>query len=153
MEISSKIQSIYIYEITFDNNIYKNFYSKAHLIKHAILGVIELGIGVMETTSLPGFLLGVSFHFLLAFGTYIYDLKKEIITLKENMQNFDKSLIIKFEGDKIKIEEILKVIRTGVENGIEAFVDSQNSEFKGIKKSKNIYNKLYSEFKNINHIK
>ena len=65
------------------------------------------------------------------------------------MDKLKKSLIIKYEGNEDKIKNIILKMKEESEKEIEKFVDSQNSEFKGIKLHKNEYEKIYSDFKQI----
>ncbi len=63
------------------------------------------------------------------------------------MKNLREKLIVNFEGNKIKIDEYLIGLKNDTQKKIENFVDSQNSEFKGIKEHKNEYDNIYNEFK------
>ena len=63
------------------------------------------------------------------------------------MNDFKKNLGIKFEGNKDKIETIISKMKKDTIKEIEKFVDSQNSEFKGIKSHKAEFEKIYSHFK------
>ena len=65
------------------------------------------------------------------------------------MNNLKKNMNIKFEGNKEKIETIILKMKKEIDNDIETIVDSQNSEFNGIKSHKQEYNEIYSEFKKL----
>ena len=63
------------------------------------------------------------------------------------MNEYKEKLIVQFDGVESKIEEIIKNIKVKAEKQIEFFVDSQNAEFKKIKKNKREFDKLFDKFK------
>ena len=142
-------------EINFNDSVLKHFYSKGHFLGHVGVGIAE-GIGVAGLiyagaviTGPIGWGVAIGIHFVIALGTLIYDKSKEKKTLVENMEELKKSLIIKYDGNEDKIKNIILKMKEESEKEIERFVDSQNSEFKGIKLHKKEYDKIYSDFKQI----
>ena len=65
------------------------------------------------------------------------------------MNDIKKNVEIKFEGFKDNIETVILKMKNDTQEEIEKFVDSQKSEFKGIKSHKSEYEKIYSDFKGI----
>ena len=153
INISDKIKLIYSCDIYFDNEIYKNLFSMNHLFEHLYIVWFTIYLGIFTSFTAGGVGIALISHGILTFGNYIFDKLKKIDILIENMKKYEKNLEIKFDEEKKKIETILYKLKIGVEKEIESFVDSQNSEFKGIKNNKEFFDKLYSEFKKINHIK
>ena len=140
-------------KINFNDSVFKNFYSKGHLLGHVGTAVAE-GIGIAgllyagaAVTGPVGWGITIGIHVVIALGNYVYNKKKKKKTLIENMKEFKKNFEIKFEGNKDKIETIILKMKNDTEKEIEKFVDSQNSEFKGIKLHKSEYEKIYSHFK------
>ena len=136
--------------ISFNDEIYKNFFSVKHGISHISLGVVEFLVGISLSFGPISWVFAIFLHVVLAGGFLIYDNVNKIDALEENMKTFKKNLKIKFKGDKEKIVEILTNMKNSTEKGIELFIDSQNSEFKGIKKNKHDFDILFDKFKNLN---
>ncbi len=149
-EIISKIDL----KIDLDNSVFKKFMNVKHLISHIGIGFFE-GFGGLFYMGLLGtnpiglfFGLGIlSIHSILAFGTFLYDKINLSDTLIKNMNEYKEKLIVQFDGVESKIEEIIKNIKVKAEKQIEFFVDSQNAEFKKIKKNKREFDKLFDKFK------
>ena len=62
------------------------------------------------------------------------------------MKDFKKNVEIKFEVIKDNIQTVILKMKNDTQEEIEKFVDSQKSEFKGIKQRKSEYEKIYSDF-------
>jgi len=145
---------IYNQSLNFNDSIYKNFFSKKHLISHVGIAAAEsFGAGLFYAGSVltgpVGLTVAIGIHFIMALGFYFYDSSEKKTTLIKNMNELKKNINIKFEGNKEKIETIILKIKKEIDNSIETIVDSQNSEFNGIKSHKQEYNKIYSEFKKL----
>lgn len=69
------------------------------------------------------------------------------------MEKFKSNIKIKFDGDKQKFKEYINGLKIDVEKEIELIVDSQNSEFKGIKQNRKVFDKFVNHFKKLNNIK
>ena len=63
------------------------------------------------------------------------------------MENYKTNLEEKFTEYESKIVEILINLKNDTEKEIENFVDSQKSEFKGIKENEEKYKKIVDDFK------
>ena len=70
------------------------------------------------------------------------------------MKKFRKNLEIKFDSDKNdKILDYMAKLKQNAEKEIDLIVNSQNSEFKGIKENRKAFDLIINEFKEINNIK
>ena len=141
--------------LNFNDSIYKNFFSKKHLFSHVGVAAAE-GIGIAGLiyagaafTGPVGWGVAIGIHVVMSLGFLLYDKTKKIDSLKNNMLELKKNLIIKLEGNKDKIESIILNMKKKIDNDIESIVDSQNTEFNGIKSHKSEYEKIYSDFKNL----
>ena len=85
----------------------------------AVIGPIKWGVAIGN-------------HIIIALGTYIYDKSQEKEALIENMKDFKKKLSLS-NLMVIKIKLKLLYMKNDTEKEIEKCVDSQNSEFRGIK--------------------
>ena len=65
--------------------------------------------------------------------------------------DFKKKLEVRLNGNEIEINELTIKLKNDAKKKIENFVDSQNSEFKGIKAQKQEYDNIYENFKEIYH--
>ena len=141
--------------LNFNDSVYKNFFSKKHLISHVGVAAAE-GIGIAGLiyagaafTGPVGWGIAIGIHAIMSLGFLLYDNSKKIDSLKNNMLELKKNLMIKFDGNKDKIESIILNMKKKIDNDIESIVDSQNTEFNGIKSHKSEYEKIYSDFKNL----
>ena len=80
-------------------------------------------------------------------GVLLYDKINLTDTLIENMEDYKKHLIVQFDGIENKIEERINKIKIKAENQIKFFVQSQNTEFKGIKNNMKVYESLFNDIK------
>ena len=144
-----------IKKINFNDSVFINFISKGHLIGHIGIGVTEgIVAGILYFASIAvsgpvGWGIAIGIHAFTALSTFIYDKTHKNKNLIENMKDFEKNLLIQLDCNKEKIETIMLNMKRDTENEIERFVDSQNSDFKMIKKHKSEYDKIYSDFKQI----
>ena len=108
-----------------------------------ILNPITLALGL--TLGAIGF-----FAHTFVFGTnFIIDKKNEKKTLVNNMKKFKKIFYVRFEGNITNIKEMIYNIYNDIVKEIDNYVDSQNSEFKGIKAKKVEFDNICENFKNI----
>ena len=68
------------------------------------------------------------------------------------MEDYKKHLIVQFDGIENKIEERINKIKIKAENQIKFFVQSQNTEFKGIKNNMKVYESLFNDIKKMYEI-
>ena len=68
------------------------------------------------------------------------------------MEDYKKHLIVQFDGIENKIEERINKIKIKAENQIKFFVQSQNTEFKGIKNNMKEYESLFNDIKKMYEI-
>ena len=102
-----------------------------------------------------GFFFGLGIlglHSFLALGVLLYDKINLTDTLIENMEDYKKHLIVQFDGIEDKIEERINKIKIKAENQIKFFVQSQNTEFKGIKNNMKEYEALFNDIKKMYEI-
>ena len=85
-------------------------------------------------------------------GVLLYDKINLTDTLIENMEDYKKHLIVQFDGIENKIEERINKIKIKAENQIKFFVQSQNTEFKGIKNNMKEYESLFNDIKKMYEI-
>ena len=85
-------------------------------------------------------------------GVLLYDKINLTDTLIENMEDYKKHLIVQFDGIENKIEERINKIKIKAENQIKFFVQSQNTEFKGIKNNMKVYESLFNDIKKMYEI-
>ena len=137
--------------ISFDKSVYKNFFSKTHAMEHGCLGVVSF---ITLFFGPFGWIFSIGSHIVLALGNLVYDSYKKVDTILENMKNFKKNLKIKFDGDKNdKILDYISKLRQSIEKEIELIVNSQNSEFRGIRDNKKAFDEIINKFKEICNIK
>ena len=148
--IENEIQNNFM-NVSYDKSIYKNFFSKAHVMEHSFLGVGSL---IAFFFGPIGWAVSISSHILLLLGNFAYDSYKKVDTIVENMENFKKNLKIKFDGDKKdKILDYMYKLKQNIEKEIELIVNSQNSEFRGIRDNKKAFDDIINKFKEICKIK
>lgn len=148
--IKNEIENNFM-NISFDNSIFKNFFSVNHIIEHSFLGVISF---ITLFFGPWGWTFSIGSHIVLALGNLGYDAYKKVDTIEENMKNFRKKLKIKFDGDKNdKILDYMIKLKQNIEKEIDLIVNSQNSEFNGIKENRKAFDAIINKFKEINDIK
>ena len=66
-------------KIKFNDYVYKNFYSKGHLLCHVGIAVTEsIGIGLLYVcTAVSGLRIAIGIHVVIAFSIIVYDKSKE----------------------------------------------------------------------------
>ena len=94
--IKNKIE-VSFKNISFDNTIYKNFFSKKHVLEHGVWGVVSIVCFFLGPVVWS---ISIGIHAMIAIGNFTYDIYKTVDTIIENMQKFKKNLKLKFEGDK-----------------------------------------------------
>ena len=135
-------------KINFNDSIYKNIKSKKHVLTQIGLIGIEALVGVTLFSNPLAFTLGAINIFV--FGTnFIIDKNNEKKTLINNMKKFKKIFDIRFEGITTNIKEIIYKIYNDIVKEIDNYVDSQNSDFRGIKAKKVEFDNICENFKKI----
>ena len=135
-------------KINFNDSIYKNTKSKKHVLTQIGLIVIEALVGVTLFFNPLAFTFGAINIFV--FGTnFIIDKINEKKTLINNMKKFKKIFYIRFEGNTIYIKKMIYNIYNYIVKEIDNYVDSQNSDFRGIKAKKMEFDHVCENFKKI----
>ena len=153
-KIKEKLQNLIILDnsinINFDSSIFPNFYSISHLGTHmGILAAEGVAFWLSVFSGPFGWISAIGIHAVVVLFNYIKDNSNKNNTLKKNMEDFKTNLKEKFTEYESKIVEILINLKNDTEKEIENFVDSQKSEFKGIKENEEKYKKIVNDFKKI----
>ena len=66
-------------KIKFNDYVYKNYYSKGHLLCHVGIAVTEsIGIGLLYVcTAVSGLRIAIGIHVVIVFSNIVYDKSKE----------------------------------------------------------------------------
>jgi len=137
-------------EINFNIKIYRNFISGYHLFEHVGLTALEAFFGVTGFLSGGiGFLIAIGLHGIIAAGNFFGDKIKKREVLQKNMISLKNILEKKIGGEEEKFKKVLLNMKENAIKEIELYVDSQNSEFKGIKENTQKFNEIYSSLKKI----